>query len=138
MGETMKRLLILFFLMLAGVWWLHGRIDAQNREIKRLQNVVDSLQDVVAVRQWVDRRNFARLISNVQLLNCNTVIKRPQLKERVDRHEEYWQMWMRLGEEGRKAKISNIRKVIEWNVSLSICGGRSVLSLSARLVRTRP
>ena len=85
--------------MLAGVWWLHGMIDAQNREIKRLQNVVDSLQDVVAVRQWVDRRNFARLISNVQLLNCNTVIKRPQLKERIDRHEEHWQLWQRLGEE---------------------------------------
>ena len=95
----MKWLLLPAFLLLAGVAWNYSQIDELRQENKQLKRTVDSLEQIVAVRQWVDRRNFARLISNVQLLNCNTVIKRPQLKERIDRHEEFWQLWMRLGEE---------------------------------------
>ena len=89
----MKWLLVIAFLMLAGAAWLHGRLERQQRTIRRLQHAVDSLEQVVSVRQWVDRRNFNKLISNVQYLNTHTVITHPQLKSRLDRFEKYWQLW---------------------------------------------
>lgn len=89
----MKWLLIPTFLLLAGACWLNGRFERQSREITRLQQAVDSLEQVVFVRQWVDRNNFNRLITNVQLLNMNAIVRQPQLKARIDQHEEYWQLW---------------------------------------------
>ena len=95
----MKWLLIpaaFLLLIVAGVGY---RMEGCYRKVDKMQTTIDSLQDVIAVRQWVDRRNFAKLIANVQYLNANTTIARPQLKSRLDRFEEYWQMLQELGEE---------------------------------------
>ena len=95
----MKWLLITAFLLLAGVAWNYGKIDKLQRDNVRLRQTVDSLQDVIAVRQWIDRRNFSMLISNVQWHNINAVFKRPQIKRALDKYNEYWQLWLEPEEE---------------------------------------
>ena len=89
----MKWLLVPLSIVLLAVGYLGTELQDLHKRCDVLEAQNEALNDIIRTRTWVDRQHFSMAIANLQWLNYNTAVRRPSIKEQVDRFEEYWEFF---------------------------------------------